>query len=199
MAECRPSNLSGEQIDTLLGEVSERGCETSFHRLYKLTSGRLLAVICRVNRDRAEAEEVLQETYTLIWHRRSHFDRTRGQALPWLSSIAHNQAVSSLRRRSARPSVVASVAEDSDPYEQVASAWRGPECQLSDAQRVQAVRKCLYALPSSHRETLMLAFYDGLSQVEIAERLGRPVGTVKSWARRAMVSMSSSMAAHREA
>lgn len=193
------SDLTEDQIDALLAKVSERACQTSFHRLYTLTSSRLLRVICRINTDRAEAEEVLQETYILIWSRRGHFDRTRGQALSWLSSIAHNQAVSSLRRRSARPAVVASFAEDSDPFEHAASTWHGPERRLSEAQRGYAVRKCLHALPSSHRETLMLAYYDGLSQVEIAKRLGRPLGTVKSWVRRAMASMSSSMAAHREA
>ena len=69
MAECRTSNLSDEPIDTLLGEVSYRACRTSFHRLRNLTSGRLLSVICRINRDRAEPEEVLQETYVLIWNR----------------------------------------------------------------------------------------------------------------------------------
>lgn len=186
-----------DELECLLRAVAERACHDSFNRLYDLTSNRLFGIVWRINRDRAEAEDVLQDIYVKLWNQCGTFNRTRGPAQAWLCSIARNHAVSSLRRQKARPAVLAWSVEDGDPLERVMSPGPGPEAVLIDTQRRHAVRECLLALPSAQRETLTLAFYDGMSQSEVAERLGQPLGTVKSWARRALSSMNPAMGSHR--
>jgi RNA polymerase sigma-70 factor (ECF subfamily) len=132
-----------------------------------------------------------------IWRFCHRFDRSRGPAQAWLSRIAHHHAVSSLRLRSARPSLQAGKIDDENPYEHVISPGPGPEDHLIDAQRRRAVKVCLLALPKGQREALALAFFDELSHREVAERLSRPLGTVKSNLRRGMLNMNATLEAYR--
>ncbi|CAN5277029.1 sigma-70 family RNA polymerase sigma factor [soil metagenome] len=182
----RCAEAAGDEITDLL-VASATGCRESFGRLYELTSARLFGVVVRLNRDRGEAEEVLQDVYVKVWFQRGQFDAGKGQAMQWLLSIAHRSAIDSLRRRACRPQLVQAVAgENDDPYERFAAIDAGPleACMLR--RRAQAVRACLDGLPAQQRTSLTLAFYDGLSSPEIAQRLGRPLGTVKSWMHRSL-------------
>ena len=185
------------ELEALLCAVAERACRPSFNRLYDITISRMFGIVHRIVRDPEEVQDVIQEIYVKVWHSCGKFDQTIGQAQPWLSRIAHNHAVSSLRRRSTRPRPLRSSPDDGDPYEGIASQSSGPEDLLIHSQRRQAVRVCLKALPSLARETLALSFYDGLSHIEIAEQLGRPLGTVKSCIRRALSGIGPALEAHR--
>jgi RNA polymerase sigma-70 factor (ECF subfamily) len=185
------------ELDALLCAMAERRCKHAFGRLYNITNSRLFGIVCRINRDPDEARDVTQEIYVKVWHHCGQFDRSRGPAQPWLSRIAHNHAVSSLRRRNARPELLTGLQEDVDPYEGVMSGEPGPEDMLIDAQRQQAVSRCLDALPLLTREALHLAYDEGLSHSDIAARLGWPLGTVKSCIRRALLGIGAALAAHR--
>lgn len=186
-----------EEIDCLLGTVAQHACRPSFKRLYQLTSGRLFGIIQRINRDSVAAEDLLQETYLKVWNQCGQFEPTKGRALYWMSAIAHNLAITSLRQRKSRPVVLAPRESVDDPYEMFPSPRPGPEEILIDAQRLQAVHQCLRGLPRMERESLTMAIYDGLTHAEIAQRMGRPLGTVKSWVRRSLTALRPPLVAHR--
>lgn len=182
-----------DELDGLLAAVAATACRASFERLYKLTSPRTLGIVCRITRDSAEAEDIVQEAYVRVWNQCAQFEPARGRSLYWVAAIARNLALTRLRQAKTAPRTHMS---DLDPYESLASPTPGPEGFLVDSQCQQAVRASR-ALPHVERDSLMLAFYEGLSHAEIAERLGRPLGTVKSWLRRSLQSLKPALAAHR--
>ena len=178
----------------VLMRLAAEGCMSSFENLYRLTNTRLLGIILRINTDRGESEEVLQETYVKAWRQIRQFDSSRGRAVSWLIGIARNGAIDSLRAKQSRPqSTAAFNNDDGDPYGDIASSEPGPLENLATQRQEAFVRSCLTRLPPDQRESLMLAFYNGMSHQEIAQLLGKPLGTVKSWIRRSLVSLKASL------
>lgn len=208
MANCRPSGsarLGNKGVDTqqgadpnfddlnieltaLLHGVAQ-GCRTSFARLYNLTQRRLFSIVLKIQTNHAEAEEVLQEVYLKAWNRCAQFDARKGQVICWLAGIARYSAIDSLRRLDSRPQGRFAAADDDDPYEGLASTDLQPLELVIEASEAGAVKRCMYDLSIQPREIVYLAFYDGLSHAEIARRIGRPLGTVKSWLRKSLAVM----------
>ena len=187
-----------DELRALLRRVGEH-CPLSFRRLYALTCDQLFGIVCRINRDRAEAEDVLQDVYVKVWSQSAQFDGSRGRPIHWLSGIAHHAAIDSLRRRSARPDrqhFTAPFCED-DPYVGLASGDADPLDHVMNLASANAVRQCLASLSAEQRQSLTLAFFDGLSYPQIAQRMGRPASTVKSWVRRTLRVMRGGLSAHR--
>ena len=186
------------ELLALLSRVGER-CPLSFRRLYALTCDQLFGIVCRINRDRAEAEDVLQEVYVKVWSVASQFDAARGRPIHWLSGIAHHAAIDSLRRRGARPDrqPVGALFGEDDPYWGMASGDPDPLDNVINLASANAVRQSLASLSAEQRQSLTLAFFDGLSYPQIAQRMGRPTGTVKSWVRRTLRVMRGGLTAHR--
>ena len=171
---------------------SALGDAAAFGELYRRTSAHLYAVVLRINRDRAQAEDVLQEVYVNVWRAARSFDAAQSQPLTWLTSIARNRAIDSLRRKSAEPSTQSSVAggdEERDVYDTLASETPGPLELLSRASDAKVLDVCLERLNAQQRQSLALAFYDGLSHAEVAAQMAQPLGTVKSWLRRSLISL----------
>ncbi len=139
---------------------------------YDLYAGLANGLALRILRDRAEAEDVVQEVFVQIWRQVERFDAQRGSPQAWVCTIARSRALDRLRRRSARR-------EDSD--ENAPASAEAPR----HAEAV-AVRSALGELPHDQREALELAYYEGLSQSEIAARLGIPLGTIKTRIRSGM-------------
>ena len=187
-----------EELTALLLAV-RAGCRPSFARLYGLTSPRLFGIVLRVNTDRADAEDVLQEVYVKVWNRCAQFDANKGSAIYWLAGICHHSAIDSLRRRQRRPqaSLRPTDEADCDACDSLPSSDPQPLDLVIRARGAEAVQRCVRALPIEQRESLSLAFHDGLSHREIAERLGRPVGTVKTWLRRSLAQLRPALADHR--
>ncbi len=183
----------GHELARLLQNV-QCGCAPSFEQLYALTSARLFGIVLRINRDQAEAEEILQEVYFKAWQQCHQFDATRGAVVHWLAGIAHNTAISSLRRRRARPVTRQDGGEDD--YAASVSDWPPQWEAVAQAQAARAVGESLARLSSEQRQCLTLAFFDGLSHAEIAQQVGKPLGTVKSWLRRALLTMRPSLTEH---
>lgn len=170
--------------------------QASFNSLCNIIISRMFVIVYRITMDTEESKDVVQEIYVKVQHNCGKFDKTIGQAQHWLSRIAHNHAIYSLRN--ARTLTVRSSPDDRVPYKGIASQISVPEDLLIHSQRRQAVRVCLKALPSLTRETLTLSFFDGLSHIEIAERPGLLLGTVKSCIRRALSGISPAIGAHRQ-
>ena len=187
------------ELTALLRRVQDR-CPVSFERLYSLTCRQLFGIVSRINHHRGEAEEVLQEVYLKVWTQGARFEERRGRPVHWLSAIAHHAAIDSLRRRSVRPEARSGDADtdtDADPYQDLASPEPQPLERLIRETSADAVQHRLAKLSSEQRESLTLAFFDGLSYPEIAQRMGRPPSTVKSWVRRSLIGMRSSLSGHR--
>ncbi len=185
------------------------GDRAAFATLYERTSPHLFAVILRINRDRAQAEDILQEVYVNVWRAAQSFDASQSQPLTWLTSIARNRAIDSLRRAQTQPRIQTTFAsttsaggmEDDDVYDTVADASPGPLDLLSRASDARALGDCMERLTALQRQSVALAFFHGLSHAEVSEQLRQPLGTVKSWVRRALIALKSCLqgAADRDA
>ena len=171
------------------------GDRAAFARLYDKTSGHLFAVVLRIQRDRALAEDLLQEIYVAVWKAAAGFDAARSQPLTWLTSIARNKAIDSLRRAQAQPQLESTTraADDDDERPDAVEAapdeGPGPLELLGRASDARQLSQCMEHLSPPQRQSVALAFFDGLSHAEVAERLREPLGTVKSWVRRALMSL----------
>ncbi|QTN23200.1 sigma-70 family RNA polymerase sigma factor [Rhizobacter sp. AJA081-3] len=171
------------------------GDRAAFATLYERTSAHLFAVVLRINRDRAQAEDILQEVYVNVWRSAQSFDAAQSQPLTWLTSVARNRAIDSLRRAQSQPQIQTAFtsggddAEETDVYDQVADDSAGPLELLSRAADARALTHCMEGLSSQQRQSVALAFFDGLSHAEVADQLRQPLGTVKSWVRRALMAL----------
>jgi RNA polymerase sigma factor (sigma-70 family) len=170
------------------------GDRAAFATLYERTSSHLLGVVMRINRDRAQAEDILQEVYVNVWRAAQGFDAAQSQPLTWLTSIARNRAIDSLRRAQTQPQVKPNLSaddEESDVYDTVADDAPGPLDLLSRASEARALADCMGTLSAQQRQSVALAFFDGLSHAEVAQNMRQPLGTVKSWVRRALLALKS--------
>ena len=174
------------------------GDRAAFATLYERTSSHLFAVVLRINRDRAQAEDILQEVYVNVWRAASSFDAAQSQPLTWLTSIARNRAIDSLRRQQTQPRMRVGAAsadgvesEDDDVYETVADDAPGPLELLSRAADARSLAACMDQLSATQRQSLSLAFFQGLSHGEVAAQMRQPLGTIKSWLRRSLVALKS--------
>ncbi len=183
------------ELSRLLGRAG-LGDRAAFATLYERTSSHLLGVVLRIQRDRAQAEDILQEVYVNVWRAAQGFDAAQSQPLTWLSSIARNRAIDSLRRTQTQPQFRSTISsttfdEETDVYDTVASDAPGPLDLLSRASDARALSSCMQTLSAQQRQSVALAFFDGLSHAEVAAQMRQPLGTVKSWVRRALMSLKS--------
>ena len=170
------------------------GDRAAFAGLYERTSGHLFAVLLRIQRDRAVAEELLQEVYVAVWKAAAGFDAARSQPLTWLTHIARHRAIDSLRRSQTQPRTESLHAMDDDSdnlLDSVASDIPGPLDLLGQASDARELAQCMERLSPPQRQSVALAFFDGLSHAEVAAQLQQPLGTVKSWVRRALATLKS--------
>ena len=178
------------ELAALLSRVG-LGDRAAFATLYKQTAAHLMGVVVRINRDRAQAEDVLQEVYVNVWRAAGRFDAAMSQPMTWLTSVARNRAIDSLRRRQTEPQTVSTSTgfdndNDDDMLQYQASDAPGPLELLASAGEARALKICLGELTGEQQQSLALAFYQGLSHGEVAAHLRQPLGTVKSWLRRGL-------------
>lgn len=194
-----PSAWSDRSIELggLLGRTG-LGDREAFATLYRKTSAHLFAVVLRINRDRAQAEDVLQEVYVNVWRAAKTFDAAQSQPLTWLTSVARNRAIDSLRRANAQPQIQRPFAaagdadgEDDDVIDTVADGAPGPLELLGAAAEARRLGECMEKLSALQKQSVALAFFHGLSHAEVAAQLRQPLGTVKSWVRRSLLVLKS--------
>jgi RNA polymerase sigma-70 factor (ECF subfamily) len=168
--------------DRALLERISRGDGGALRALYDRSGGAALAIAQRILGSRGEAEEVVQETFVQVWQKARDYDESRGGAVAWVITITRSRSIDRLRQRAASERAVAA-SSTGDP---------GPtpiETPLDAAVRGelrQRVAAALRALPMEQRRAIELAYFEGLSQSEIAARTGEPLGTVKTRIRSAL-------------
>ena len=160
--------------DNDLLKAIARGDEGALADCYDRYRLILFSLILRILHDRAEAEDCLQDVFVQVWRRAKDFDETRGRAFTWLATIARSRALDRLRSSASRTRIAAEA--ETWPQESTGDA-------AADALRSEegeTVRQALAELPEEQRRALFMAYFEGLTQSEIAARLGDPLGTVKT-------------------
>lgn len=198
--------MTGE--DSGLVRAVASGSEDALVQLYDRYAGAVYATARRLTTDRGLAEDVVQETFLALWNRAEQFDPTMGSLPAWLLTIARNRTIDRLRALGRRPPTVP-VSDIALPDEgdtatlerlvaggEVVGAGQpvmGPAALLAETELRTSLAEALAELPDVERAVLVLAYRDELSQSEIAERLGWPIGTVKTRTRRALLRMRNAL------
>ena len=184
---------SAADASTLLGALMYRVAlrdQAAFKQLYEATSHCLLGIVMRMLRERAWAEDVLQEIFVSVWNTAPNYSAMKSQPMTWLMTIARHRALDALRsKRTERQHVVQPAPtrdEDESSVPDVADERNGPLDQLLHSTEAQRLRHCLQGLEAAQRQAIALAFYDGLTHAELALHMHQPLGTVKAWVRRGL-------------
>jgi RNA polymerase sigma-70 factor (ECF subfamily) len=175
-----PDALAARLV-ALLAQCTLRN-QRAFADLYGLTSAKLFGVALRILRRQDWAEEVLQECYVSIWNHAGDYAVQKSAPLTWMTSIVRNRCLDWLRR----PRQEAT----GDEYDIAVEAWQdeapGPLERLAASSEAAALARCLQQLEGKQRQSIMLAFFHGLSHSEVAGHMKQPLGTVKTWVRRGL-------------
>lgn len=172
--------MEHEQHLALLGSIAQ-GDKQAFSKLYQDTSKQLYAVSLKMLRRKELAEEALQDAYVRIWHNASEYRSGKGSVLTWMISIVRYRALDILRYNKIRKEdeLVDNDNFDIDTSEQTSE----PEQLLLD--------QCLQQLDLQQRQAIYLAYFNGCSHKEVVNHLNNPLGTIKSWIRRGLMSLQS--------
>jgi RNA polymerase sigma-70 factor (ECF subfamily) len=198
-AGCARSGSEPIADGCLLGELIA-GSEDALAALYDRYSSSIFATALRSSRDRGVAADVVQETFLALWNRAEQFDPSRGSLITWLSTIARNRTIDQFRAAGRRLAPAPfSALGGADATDEISMDWLErsgefvgaavpdpePEVALSSKETREAIAAGLAVLAPPERQVILLAYQEGLTQSEIAARLGWPIGTVKTRTRRA--------------
>jgi RNA polymerase sigma-70 factor (ECF subfamily) len=160
------------------------GDQAALQTVYRLTCAKLFGVVLRILGERSEAEDVLQEVYVTVWRKAAEFEPARASPMTWLIAIARNRAIDRLRAsrriRTMEPIEAAAAIADAAPT---------ADAVLTSAQGNARLYGCLETLAAHERAALRGAFFDGNTYEDLSERMKVPLGTMKSWIRRAMIKL----------
>jgi RNA polymerase sigma-70 factor (ECF subfamily) len=187
----------GLTLQELLAEAA-RGDHSAFASVYERTHSHLFGLALRMLGREQAAEDVLQEAFVSIWKSaaqyRSSIDGQEVQPMTWLIAIVRNKALDALRARARLKET--ELPEDSLDKEAAAVHGAGPSALdlLTQAGRALQIEGCLNGLDGSYRQSLALAYYQGLSHSEVAAQMGAPLGSVKAWIRRGLEKLKACLA-----
>lgn len=191
MVHATPQGTTAQQegralLLQLIAEVA-RGDKSAFARLYGLTHAKLLGVALRILRDRALAEDVLQETYLKIWRHAASYDPAMASPMTWMATIIRHGAIDAVRKRQieafgCEDEISAVASDDPDPVDEIHLARLRPKALAAFAR-----------LPEDKRRLIMLAYIRDRSRQELSVRLGVPANTIKTHLRRALLELRGTM------
>lgn len=173
--------LSGEH-DEELAKRLQRKEPQAMADLYDRFGRLAYSVILSVVRDPSIAEDLVQETFLRVWNRAQIFEAGRGALGPWLLTIARNRAIDHIRSASSR------MQKNSFEFDarEHPSLFVDMEREVFNTDHARIIRKAIAQLNENQQKVIELAYYEGLSQTEMAERMGQPLGTIKTWVRSAL-------------
>jgi RNA polymerase sigma-70 factor (ECF subfamily) len=169
------------------------GDRDALAELYDKLSKPLYSTARHILNDAAEAQDVVHDVFLSLWENASSFDSGRGAAFSWAVTLTRNRAIDRLRSRANRARLLGKSIPDDLGYDEDAASLGGIEkADLGD--RATAVRTALADLPAEQQKALELAFFSGLTQKEIAEKLSEPIGTIKARIRRGLIKLRDTLA-----
>jgi RNA polymerase sigma-70 factor, ECF subfamily len=173
----------GTPDEVLLERLVAGVDENALSELYDRYQGSMYGLAMRITGDAQMAQDAVQEAFVGVWRNAARYTETRASVRTWMMSITHHRAIDLVRRR--RPS------SPLPETETVGEAFMTPDVwpEVARAADAEAVRQALSTLPDAQRETIELAYFEGLTQVEIAERTQAPLGTIKSRVRLGLLQM----------
>ncbi|HJY30716.1 MAG TPA: sigma-70 family RNA polymerase sigma factor [Pyrinomonadaceae bacterium] len=183
---------AAQESDILLLKAIAARDEAALAQLYDRYDRILFGLLMRILNNREEAEDVLQETFLQVWRKAADFDETRGRPFTWLVTLGRSRAIDRLRTLASRERIAeAGAREVSEEISDAATdAFKSEQRGL--------VSNALAKLPDEQKGPIMLAYFDGLTQSEIATRLGAPLGTVKTRMRTGMIRLRELLAGQGE-
>ena len=160
------------------------GNRAAFADLYDATKSKLFAVSLRIVRERHIAEEVLQDSFVNIWNNATKYAVAQSAPMTWMTAIVRNRSLDIVRRPFLE-------VQDEDDYFAInmEDERPGPEDQLVARRDQMKIERCMKGLDGEQQQTISLAFFQGLSHSEVADHLGKPLGTVKTHIRRGLLKL----------
>jgi len=179
--------LEDDEVSAIIQRCAA-GDRMALRRLFEAEAPRMIGVAERILRRRALAEEAMQDAFVQLWRKAGSFDASLGSGRSWLYSILRNRSLNILRdeRRT-------DLMGEAEPFD-AASDEDDPETVVLKLGEASRLRACLEKLEPARRQAIVLAYAQGLSHGELAGRLGIPLGTIKSWIRRSMLSLKECLA-----
>jgi RNA polymerase sigma-70 factor, ECF subfamily len=171
-------------------ERMARGEHDALAELYDRHARPVYSLALRILQNQSDAEDIVQEVFSQAWRQAARYDATRGVVAAWLLTLSRSRAIDRLRARRARPEHPA----DDRQMSNVVDPGFSADLQILSAEQVARVRAALDALPVLQRVAIELAYYEGLTHVEIAEQLDQPLGTVKTRIRLALGKLRDTLA-----
>ena len=176
------------EADAELVRQMQAGDQQAFATFYDRFAPGLFSMIYAVLHDQKESEDVLQEAFVQMWKRTATYDATRSSLFTWAVMISRHKAIDRLRSRQRQTRLVEAMAEETDDAMVSAPAERADNA-LERSDERERVRAAMAKLGDGQREALELAFFAGLTQSQISEKLGAPLGTVKARIRRGLLAL----------
>jgi len=175
---------TGAVGDTALLSAVRSGDQGAMASLYDRYSGIIYAVALRVLRDTGAAEDILQEVFMQLWRNPALFDASRGNLAAWLAVIARNRSIDALRKRH----------PESDLEDCILSVEPDLAGDAERSRAMERVRGVMGEMPSPQRSALEMAYFEGMSHTEIAQKTGEPLGTVKTRIRAGLLALRKAFA-----
>jgi len=192
-----PSTATIAEADRRLVELMADGDERALATLYDRFAGVLYGMAFRIVGEGADAEEVVLACFSQAWREAVRFRSERGSVIAWLTMICRSRALDLVRARARRAKLTDSaVVADPAAPPAMGRSDDSPDDIMAHDERSRQVQTALASLPAPQQEAIRLAYYDGLSHSEIAERLGQPLGTVKTRVRLAMQKLRETLRPH---
>ena len=174
--------LTPAELVWLLAAVA-KGDQAAFEKLYTATRAKLYGVVLRILRRTDLADEVIQETYVKVWSNAGQFNPALASPITWMVAIARNRAIDTLRKK-------ADVSMEELPEAmEVAADTPDPLAARELSEELKRLLGCLGRLDEDRRKLVLLAYYDGFSRDQLAQQLGKPVNTIKTWLRRSLLEL----------
>jgi RNA polymerase sigma-70 factor, ECF subfamily len=170
--------MSDDPIADLIAACAARD-QAAFRTLYRDSSAKLMGVLLRILKERAEAEDALQEVYTRVWLRAGRYDPAKGRGMTWLIAIARNHGIDRLRARTP--------AQDDDGLDLVADSAPRAETRLVAMGEARRMADCFATLEPDRAEAVRGAYLGGLSYLDLAARHAVPLNTMRTWLRRSLL------------
>ncbi len=184
------SDLSADRnaADVRLLQRTANGDREAFAELYDRFSRPLYSLALRVLGDAREAEDIVQDAFLALWEKSSAFSAERGTAFSWAATLTRNRAIDRVRMRRRRGELLEQSAPSDLGYDE-ADGTADSTASLTFKEKARGVRTALATLPADQQKAVELAFFSGLTQQQISEKLQEPLGTVKARIRRGLLKL----------